>query len=167
MKKFPYIIRNNHMHTVVLIFVGGFCLGLIAFGIQVLNSPVSTDINNQKTQSIIGVLLIILGVIGYILIQIYHTLNYRFYAKKDWGGIELQGNNLSYRFFNHWRFIEKTLDISALTSVFVHTHKGQACIQLTTNSPLQISEIPCKHLSNEDLNDLIMLLNKNESNTDL
>ncbi len=150
------------MHTVVLIFVGGFCLGLIAFAIQLLNSPISSLASEQQIQQTIGISLLILSILGFILSLIFYVLNYRFYAKKDWGGIEINGNQLSYRYFNHWRFIEKSLDISALTSVFVHTHKGQACIQLTTSSPLLISEIPCKHLSNEQMEVLLFLLKENQ-----
>lgn len=161
MTQFPYTIRNNHMHTVVLIFVGGFCLGLIAFAIQLLNSPISSLTSEQKIQQTIGISVLILSIVGFILSLIYYVLNYRFYTKKDWGGIEINGNQLSFRHFNHWRFIEKTLDISALSSVFVHTHKGQASIQLATNSPLQITEIPCKHLSNEDLTQILTLLKNN------
>jgi len=159
--QFPYTIRNNHMHTVVLIFVGGFCLGLIAFAIQLLNSPISSLTSEQQIQQTVGVSVLILSIVGFILSLIYFVLNYRFYTKKDWGGIEINGNQLSFRYFNHWRFIEKTLDISALSSVFVHTHKGQASIQLATNSPLQITEIPCKHLSNEDLTEILTLLKNN------
>ena len=161
MTQFPYTIRNNHMHTVVLIFVGGFCLGLIAFAIQLLNSPISSLTSEQQIQQTVGVSVLILSIVGFILSLIYFVLNYRFYTKKDWGGIEINGNQLSFRYFNHWRFIEKTLDISALSSVFVHTHKGQASIQLATNSPLQITEIPCKHLSNEDLTEILTLLKNN------
>lgn|GEM_PF-5440194 len=149
------------MHTVVLIFVGGFCLGLIAFAIQLLNSPISSLTSEQQIQQTVGVSVLILSIVGFILSLIYFVLNYRFYTKKDWGGIEINGNQLSFRYFNHWRFIEKTLDISALSSVFVHTHKGQASIQLATNSPLQITEIPCKHLSNEDLTEILTLLKNN------
>lgn len=162
MTQFPYTVRNNHMHTVVLIFVGGFCLGLIAFGIQVLNSPVSSDASDQQIQQTVGKGVLVLSILGFVLSFIYFVLNYRFYAKKDWGGIEINGNHLSYRYFNHWRFIEKSLDISALTGIFVHTHKGQASIQLTTSSPLQISEIPCKHLSKEQLEILLFLLKENQ-----
>jgi uncharacterized membrane protein (DUF485 family) len=150
------------MHTVVLIFVGGFCLGLVAFGIQVLNSPVSSDASEQQIQQLVGISVLILSLVGFILSIIYFVLNNRFYAKHDWGGIEINGNQLSYRYFNHWRFIEKTLDTSALTSVFVHTHKGQASVQLVANSPLQITEIPCKHLSNEQLEILLFLLKGNQ-----
>ena len=162
MSQFPYTIRNNHMHTVVLIFIGGFCLGLIAFAIQMLNSPISSIASDQQIQQTIGLGLLILSILGFILSFIYFVLNYRFYAKKDWGGIEISENQLSYRYFNHWRFIENSLDISVLTSVFVHTHKGQASIQLATNSPFQITEIPCKHLSNEQLENLLFLLKENQ-----
>jgi hypothetical protein len=160
--QFPYIIRNNHMHTVLLIFVGGFCLGLIAFGIQVLTSPISSPASEQQIQQTVGIGVLILSILGFILSFIYFLLNYRFYTKKDWGGIEINGNQLSYRYFNHWRFIENSLDISVLTSVFVHTHKGQASIQLATNSPFQITEIPCKHLSKEQLEILLFLLKENQ-----
>jgi preprotein translocase subunit Sss1 len=145
-----------------MIFVGGFCLGLIAFAIQLINSPISSLASEQQIQQSVGKGILILSFLGFILSLIYFVLNYRFYAKKDWGGIEINENQLSYRYFNHWRFIEKSLDISVLTNVFVHTHKSQACIQLTTNSPLQIIEIPCKHLSNEQLEILLFLLKKNQ-----
>jgi hypothetical protein len=150
------------MHTVVLIFVGGFCLGLIAFGIQVLTSPISSHASEQQIQQTVGIGVLILSILGFFLSFIYFVLHYRFYAKKDWGGIEINGNQLSYRYFNHWRFIENSLDISVLKSVFVHTHKGQASVQLVTNSPLQITEIPCKHLSNEQLEILLFLLKGNQ-----
>jgi hypothetical protein len=150
------------MHTVLWIFVGGFCLGLIAFGIQVLTSPISSPASEQQIQQTVGIGVLILSILGFILSFIYFLLNYRFYTKKDWGGIEINGNQLSYRYFNHWRFIENSLDISVLTNVFVHTHKGQASIQLATNSPFQITEIPCKHLSKEKLENLLFLLKENQ-----
>ncbi|MCF8416476.1 MAG: hypothetical protein K9G40_09550, partial [Crocinitomicaceae bacterium] len=112
MSQFPYTIGNNHMHTVVLIFVGGFCLGLVAFGIQMLNSPISYHASEQQIQQSVGIGVLILSVLGFILSFMYFLLNYRFYTKKDWGGIEINGNQLSYRYFNHWRFIENSLDIS-------------------------------------------------------
>jgi uncharacterized membrane protein (DUF485 family) len=149
------------MHTIVLIFAGGFCLGLIAFAIQLLNSPISSLASEQQIQQTIGISVLILSILGFILSLIYYVLNYRFYAKKDWGGIEIKENTLKWRYFNKWRWIEKEMEISTLSSVFVHTFKGQACIQLATNSPLQITEIPCKHLSNEDLTEILTLLKNN------
>ena len=149
------------MHTLVLIFVGGFCIGLIAFAIQVIMSPVSSHASEQQIQKTIGISLLILSIIGFIISMIYFVLNWRFYAKKDWGGIVITENTLKWRYFNQWRWIEKEMEISTLFSVFVHTCKGQACIQLTANSPLQISEIPCKHLSNEDLTKILSFLKNN------
>ena len=63
------------MHTVLLIFVGGFCLGLIAFGIQMLNSPVSSDASEQKIQQAVGIGVLILSILGFILSFIYFVLN--------------------------------------------------------------------------------------------
>jgi len=162
--RFSYTIRNNHMHSLVLIFVGGFCLGLIAFAFQLINSTISEVTEEQNIQSIVGVSLTILSSLGFILTLLYFFLNQRFHRKKDWGGIEITHNELHYRFFNQWRFIEKSIDLSVLESVFVHTYKGQSAIQLSTKTPVQIFEIPCKNLSNEDLAQVLSILKLVEEN---
>lgn len=158
MTRFKYTIRNNHMHSIVLIFAGSFCLGLIAFSFQLIIAPISDVPSEQELQSIIGISIAILSSFGLLLTILYYFLNLRFYRNKDWGGLVIEGNKLSFRYFNNWRFIEKSIDLCLVESAFVHTFKGQAAIQVTTLKPIHQVEIPCKHLSNEDLTQLLLAL---------
>ena len=74
----------------------------------------------------------------------------------------MKENELSFRFFHNCIFIEKPLNTKCLTSLFVYIQKEQASIQLLANSPLQFTEIQCKHLSNEQQGILLFLLKANQ-----
>lgn len=149
------------MHTIVLIFVGGFCLGLIAFGIQVLNSPVATNASEQQIQQTVGIGVLILSIVGFILSLIYFVLNYRFHAKKDWGGIDLEKDKLTVRHFNNWFFSRKEIQLSTINQAFRLTKNGQQILVCTLHDQQKEFHIPITKLKDNDIEALMRIISDN------
>ena len=90
--------------------------------------------------------------------------NKRFYSIKPWTGIEIKENQITSQYFNSWKMIVTTIDLTVVEKCWIDSYKRQQFFSFKLKNSNRKINIPINRIHQEDMKQLYSLIQSKITN---